>query len=83
MAYHKNTSALTMIDETKKPSASSLQLTTDALLASEQGMLVVGDICESVMNTYAYCCIVDRSRFVVVAMKNTREHNRNFESNVY
>ena len=41
-------------DEMKKPSASYLKLIADALLASEQGMLVLGDICQSIMNKYAY-----------------------------
>ena len=41
-------------DEIKKPSASYLKLIADALLASEHGMLVVGDICQSIMNKYAY-----------------------------
>ena len=46
-------SAVTTSDE-KKPSASYLRLIADALLASEQGMLVVGEICEAIMNKYAY-----------------------------
>ena len=49
---HPNSS--TKNDERKKPSASYLKLIADALLASEQGMLVVRDICQSVMNKYAY-----------------------------
>ena len=46
--------SITKDDEMKKPSASYLKLIADALLASEQGMLVVGDICQSIMNKYAY-----------------------------
>ena len=45
--------AVTTNDE-KKPSASYLRLIADALLASEQGMLVVGEICEAIMKKYAY-----------------------------
>ena len=44
---------LTKNDE-KKPSASYLQLIADALLASEQGVLVVGDIIKAIMNKYVY-----------------------------
>ena len=43
---------LTMNDETQNPSASYIQLIADALLASVQGMLVLQDICESIMNKY-------------------------------
>ena len=49
---HPNSS--TKDDEMKKPSASYLKLIADALLASENGMLVLGDICQSIMNKYAY-----------------------------
>ena len=48
-----DSSTLTKNDE-KKPSASYLQLIADALLASEQGVLVVGDIIKAIMNKYAY-----------------------------
>ena len=47
-------SASTTNDETKKPSASYIQLIADALLASVQGVLVLRDICESIMNKYPY-----------------------------
>ena len=46
-------SAVTKTDE-KKPSASYLQLIADALLASEHGRLVLGDICKAIMNKYTY-----------------------------
>ena len=46
-------SAVTKTDE-KKPSASCLQLIADALLASEHGRLVLGDICKAIMDKYTY-----------------------------
>ena len=46
-------SAVTKTDE-KKPSASYLQLIADALLASEQGRLILGDICKAIMDKYTY-----------------------------
>ena len=46
-------SAVTKTDE-KKPSASCLQLVADALLASEHGRLVLGDICKAIMDKYTY-----------------------------
>ena len=46
-------SAVTKTDE-KKPAPSYLQLIADALLASEQGRLVLGDICKAIMNKYTY-----------------------------
>ena len=49
---HPNSS--TKDDEMKKPSASYLKLIADALLASEHGMLVLGDICQSIMDKYTY-----------------------------
>ena len=41
-------------NDKKKPSASYLQLIADALLASEQGVFVVGDTIKAIMNKYAY-----------------------------
>ena len=46
-------SGLTKTDE-KKPAPSYLQLIADALLASEHGRLVLGDICKAIMNKYTY-----------------------------
>ena len=47
-------SILTDNGEIKKPSALYIQLIADVLLASVQGMLVLRDICESIMNKYPY-----------------------------
>ena len=45
----------------EKPSVSYMQLTVDALLASEQGMLVLPDIYKSIMDKYEYYRIIHRN----------------------
>ena len=49
-----NFSTLVNNGDLKKPADSYFQLIADALLSSEQGMLMVGDICKSVMNKHPY-----------------------------